>query len=132
MTNIGFVNNISDSSLFIYCHGSDIAYILLYVDDIILTASSNILRQSIMTKLSFEFAIKDLGPLSYFLGIAVSRNSAGLFISQQKYAIEIIDEADMSQCKPTPTPITTSRKLCADVGSPYDDPTLYRSLDGAL
>ena len=72
VTTIGFVNSISDSSLFIYCHGSDIAYLLLYVDDIILTALSDLLRQSIMEKLSSGFAMRDLGPLSYFLGIAVS------------------------------------------------------------
>ena len=58
MTTIGFVNSISDSSLFIYCHESDIAYLLLYVDDIILTASYDLLRQSIMTKLSSEFAMR--------------------------------------------------------------------------
>ncbi|XP_060202700.1 uncharacterized mitochondrial protein AtMg00810-like [Lycium barbarum] len=62
--------------------GSDIAYILLYVDDIILTASSDDLRRSIMALLSAEFAMKDLGPLSYFLGIAVTRNADGLFLSQ--------------------------------------------------
>ena len=81
VTNIGFVNSIFDSSLFIYNHGSDIAYFLLNVDDIILTTSSDTLRQSIMSQLSSEFAMKDLGPLSYFLGIAVSRNSTRLFLS---------------------------------------------------
>ena len=41
VTIIGFCNNILDNSLFIYCHGLDIAYLLLYVDDIILTVYSN-------------------------------------------------------------------------------------------
>lgn len=50
------------------------AYLLLYVDNIILlTASSGSLRQSILHRLSSEFAMKDLGPMSYFLGIEVSR-----------------------------------------------------------
>ena len=84
-----------------------------------------------MGKLSFEFAMKDLGLLSYFLGIIVSRNSAGLFLSQHKYATENLDKAGMSQCKSAPTPVTISSKLCADAGSSYDDPTLYRSLVGA-
>ena len=64
MTTIGFVNNISDFSLFICCHGFDIAYLLLYVDDIIITNSSDLLCQSIMAKLSSQFAMKDLGPIS--------------------------------------------------------------------
>ena len=76
--------------------------------------------------------MKDLGPLSYFLGIVVSRNSVGLFLSQQKYATEILEKAGMSQCKPAPTSVTTSSKLSADAGSPYNNHTLYRSLAGAL
>ena len=56
-------------------------YILLYVDDIILTASFDTLRKFIMTLLSLEFAMKDLGPLSYFLGIAVTRHACGLILS---------------------------------------------------
>jgi len=83
---LGFSHNTSDHSLFIYRSGISMAYILLYVDDIILTASSNELRQSIISLLSSEFAMKDLGPLSYFLGIAVTRHSGGLFLSQKKYA----------------------------------------------
>ena len=129
---IGFLDSISDSSVFIYRHGFDIAYLLLYVDDIILTTSFDDLRQSIMSKWSSEFPMKDLGPLSYFLGIAVSQNSAGLFHSQHKYVSEILDRAGMSQCKPALTLVNNSRKLCIDAGSPYYDPTLYRNLVGAL
>ena len=151
MTTIGFCNSISDNSLFVYCHGSDTAYLLLYVDDIILTASSDVVRQSIMSKLSFEFTMKDLGPLNYFSSSTVTCTPTGLFLSQQKYALEILDKADMSQCKPCldkadmsqckpclnadmslSTPVTISGKLCANASSPCDDPTLYRSLANAL
>ncbi|GAU23387.1 hypothetical protein TSUD_334350 [Trifolium subterraneum] len=108
---MGFSHSVSDHSLFIYHHGNDIAYILLYVDDIILTASSDILRSSIMAQLSFEFAMKDLGPLSYFLGVSVTRHSEGLFLSQKTYAEEIIERAGMSSCKPSSTPVDTKAKL---------------------
>lgn len=77
------------------------AYILLHVDDIILTTSSEALRQSIMAKLSSEFAMKDLGPFNYFLDISVTRTSSGLFLSQRKYAQKIINGAYMSTCKPS-------------------------------
>lgn len=63
---IGFSHSKSDHSLFIYRKGNDMTYILLYVDDIILTASSDVLRRSIMSLLASEFAMKDLGTLSYF------------------------------------------------------------------
>ncbi|XP_048501601.1 uncharacterized mitochondrial protein AtMg00810-like [Beta vulgaris subsp. vulgaris] len=113
-------------------NGSDLAYLLLYVDDIILTASSDALRQSIMTSLSTEFAMKDFGSLSYFLGIAVTRHAGGLFLSQRKYALEIIERAGMASCKPSPTPVDTKPKTSAHASTPYEDPSHYRSLAGAL
>ncbi|GAA0154744.1 hypothetical protein LIER_37954 [Lithospermum erythrorhizon] len=83
------------------------AYLLLYVDDIILTASSESFRRSIMSILSAEFAMKDLGQLSYFLGIVVTHHAGGLFLSQKKYAEAIIARAGMSSCKSSSTPIDT-------------------------
>lgn len=110
---MGFIHSVSDHSLFIYKNGRDMAYLLLYVDDIILTTSSDNLRVSIISQLSSEFAMKDLGPLSYFLGIAVHRHQHGLFLSQRKYAAEIIERAGMSSCKPAATPVDTKPKLSA-------------------
>nr|GEU39691.1 ribonuclease H-like domain-containing protein [Tanacetum cinerariifolium] len=62
----------------------DISYLLLYVDDIVLTASSSELLQRIICSLHQEFAMTDLGPLNYFLGVCVTCDSSGLFLSQQK------------------------------------------------
>lgn len=102
------------------------AYILLlYVDDIILTASSDSLRCAIMKLLASEFAMKDLGPLNYFLGIAVTRHANGMFLSQHKYAEEIIDRAGMASCKLTSTPVDTQPKLDNSSGALYTDPTHY-------
>ncbi|XP_021717830.1 uncharacterized protein LOC110685583 [Chenopodium quinoa] len=127
-----FTNSTMDNSLFIFKKGSEMAYLLLYVDDIILTASSDTLRRSIMDLLSSEFAMKDLGPLNYFLGIAVTRHKGSMFLSQRKYAEEIIDRAGMSSCKPSPTPVDTNPKVSATSSATFDDPSLYRSLAGAL
>ncbi|GJU10136.1 ribonuclease H-like domain-containing protein [Tanacetum coccineum] len=111
--------------------GTDTAYLLLYVDDIVLTASFESLLQQIIRSLHQEFAMTDLGPLNYFLGISVTRDSSGLFLSQKKYAIEILDKAHMDNCNPSRTPIDTESKLGSD-GDPVSDPTLYRSLAGSL
>ncbi|XP_071729605.1 uncharacterized mitochondrial protein AtMg00810-like [Rutidosis leptorrhynchoides] len=129
---IGFVHSRCDNSLFIYRNGSHMAYILLYVDDIILTASSDTLRKSIITLLAHEFAMKDLGPLSDFLGIAVQRFSNRLFLQQSTYAKDIIERAGMSQCNPVRTPVDANAKLSGSDGPPVEDPTKYRSLAGAL
>ena len=73
----------------------------------------------------------DLGDLHYFLGVSASRTVDGLFLSQQKYATEILDRASMTNCKPATTPADLFAKLDGS-GPPVDDPTLYRSLAGAL
>ncbi|XP_050897641.1 uncharacterized mitochondrial protein AtMg00810-like [Lathyrus oleraceus] len=129
---IGFRHSTSDHSLFIYRQGLNVVYILLYVDDIILVTSTQVLRQSIMSLLASEFAMKDLGPLSYFLGIAVSRHPDGIFLSQITYKSEIIERAGMASCKPSATLVGTKQKLSTSSGTSYEDPSLYRSLVGAL
>ncbi|XP_076908128.1 uncharacterized protein LOC143564868 [Bidens hawaiensis] len=128
----GFTQCKTDNSLFIYHHGHDVAYLLIYVDDIILTTSSDQLRQRLMTVLADEFAMKDLGPLSYFLGISVIRTGDTLFLSQQAYAKDIIHRAGMDSCKPAATPVDTQSKLASEPDSVFNDPTTYRSLAGAL
>ncbi|CAA7057552.1 unnamed protein product [Microthlaspi erraticum] len=131
-TKQGFTCSKSDTSLFILRRGTEIAYLLLYVDDIILTASTTSLLRSIISSLKSEFPMSDLGFLHYFLGIVVRRDKNGLFLDQRNYAADILHRANMSNCKPCRTPVDTSAKLCADIGKPVDNPTLYRSLAGAL
>nr|GEZ30231.1 ribonuclease H-like domain-containing protein [Tanacetum cinerariifolium] len=57
----------------------------------------------IIGSLHQEFAMTDLGPLNYFLGISVTHDSSGLFVSQKKYAIEILEKAHMVSCNPSRT-----------------------------
>ncbi|XP_071736109.1 uncharacterized mitochondrial protein AtMg00810-like [Rutidosis leptorrhynchoides] len=128
---VGFQHNRCDSSLFIYRHWAHVAYLLLYVDDIILTASSTSLLQKIITSLGKEFSMIDLGPLNYFLGISATRITNGMFLSPRKYALDILECAQMTNCKPCLTPVDTQSKLGLE-GPPFTDPTLYRSLAGAL
>jgi hypothetical protein len=107
-------------------------FLLLYVDHIVLTASSTRLLDRITTSLRSEFAMTDMGSLHYILGIAVTRDSSGMHLSLAKYAMEILDNADMTAYKSTMTPIDTSPKLSASAGPPVADPTEYQSLVGAL
>lgn len=120
----------TDTSLFIYhTTSTETAYLLLYVDDIVLTTSSPRLLQSIIGQL--EFSMKDLGPLHHFLGMHVQHASSGLFLSQKHYILEILDRAGMADYKPCTTPVDINPKLPAD-GAPVIDPTDSRSLAGAL
>jgi histone deacetylase 1/2 len=83
---LGFTSTRSDSLLFTLCRGSDIVYLLLYVDDIVITGSSMALIQDIVNNLHAEFAVKDMGDLKFFLGIDVRRTKEGFYLSQARYA----------------------------------------------
>jgi len=122
----------SDTSLFIYHHVAETAYLLLYVDDIVLTASSESLLRRIIASLQQEFAMKDLGALHHFLGVAVEPHPAGLLLHQRQYTLDILERARMTDCKPCSTPVDTQGKLSETEGTPVTDPTTYRSLVGAL
>nr|XP_020182642.1 uncharacterized mitochondrial protein AtMg00810-like [Aegilops tauschii subsp. strangulata] len=128
----GFQSTRSDASLFVYHQGAATAYLLLYVDDIILTASSPAFLLQITARLSTEFALKDLGAPHYFLRIEVVRRATGFFLHQQKYAYELLEQADMLNCKPASTPVDTKAKVSTVEGSPASDAPFYRSNVGAL
>ena len=132
LLSLGFTEARSDTSLFVYRHGSETVYLLLYVDDIILTASSQQLLRRVIDALMKEFAMKDLGPLHHFLGMAVQRRGDSLFLSQRQYALDILTRHGMADCKPCSTPVDTCAKVSATAGPSVADPTAYRSLAGAL
>jgi hypothetical protein len=109
-------------------------YLLVYVDDIILISSSNVVAGCLMSTLSGDFTVKDLGALHYFLGLEVSRSSAGLTLTQHKYSLDLLRRAGMLKCKHATTPISATDRLSVlliDLLSP-DDATEYRSLVGGL
>ncbi|XP_071729435.1 uncharacterized mitochondrial protein AtMg00810-like [Rutidosis leptorrhynchoides] len=126
-----FVCSRADTSLFVFKNASDILYLLVYVDDIILTGNNTSLMRYFITRLNKEFSISDLGKLNYFLGLEVSYHDSGLFFCQSKYAYDILARAKLLDVKPISTPLSTSAYFTSQ-GSPFPDPTLYRSLVGAL
>ncbi|XP_051190594.1 uncharacterized mitochondrial protein AtMg00810-like [Lolium perenne] len=113
---LGFRSTRSDASLFVYRTDNDMAYLLLYLTD----------------SLHAEFALKDLGPLHYFLGIEVFQRADGFFLHQWKYAHELLERAWMLNCNPAPTLVDTKAKLSASDGSLASDAPFYRSIVGAL
>jgi hypothetical protein len=128
----GFHATRSDSSLFGYKHGADVAYLLLYIDDIILTVSTLVFLHCVVDGLKGTFAMKDLGPLHYFLGIQVQRDRHGFHLHQASYDADVLDHTGMMNYKLASTPVDTKPKAYAAAGTPATDVVFYHSIIGAL
>jgi hypothetical protein len=134
LQSLDFVSSQADISLFMYRKGHITIYLLVYADDIIVASSSNQAVDALLLDLQSDFALKDLGPLHFFLGVQVTPISDGLLLSQDKYTQDILHRAGMLNCKPAVTPLSTSEKLSGQQGEPLAaaDATKYRSIVGAL
>ncbi|KAG8502885.1 hypothetical protein CXB51_000600 [Gossypium anomalum] len=129
----GFLVSKSNASLFIRVTTEPILYVLVYVDNIIVTGSMAASITSFIQLLDKEFSLKDMGDLHYFLGIEVIRSSSGsLHLCQQKYIRELLDRSNLNNAKSVHTPMISSSALSKDEGDRLADPTEYRSLAGAL
>ncbi|KAH9778852.1 hypothetical protein KPL71_007491 [Citrus sinensis] len=73
----GYKNSVSDTSLFHWRDNKEVIYVLVYVDDILITGSSQDLVNDLIKKLNESFALKELGSLSYFLGIKTEEEEGG-------------------------------------------------------
>lgn len=79
-TSYGFINSLSYTSLFIYHQSNAIKYLLVYVDDLVLTKSDSAVLSSFIKALAATFSLKDLANLGYFLGIEVTPSKHSLFL----------------------------------------------------
>jgi histone deacetylase 1/2 len=108
--------------------------VLVYVEDIIVTSSSNKAITSLLQDLGSPFALKDLGDLHFFLGIEVKRYNHGIVLTQEKYASDLLNGVCLKGCKILPTPLSASEKLSVTKGEllGLEDSTRYRNIVGAL
>lgn len=97
-----------DSSLVMLTIQLDVLWVLVYVDDIVITSSNHALIHKFMKKLNVEFSLRDLGNLFFFPSIEMFHDATGLYLCQTKYIIKLLDRVDMLKCHTSPTPATTS------------------------
>jgi hypothetical protein len=129
---LGFHGSRSNSSLFIYKHKSLTMFILIYGDDIIITSSQPSAIDDLLISLTHDFAVKDLGPFNFFLGVEVLSTPHGILLSQQRYIMDLLIRTKMNEAKPITTLMASTTSLSAFDGEPFPDHTLYRSTVGAL
>ncbi|KAL4560332.1 hypothetical protein LXL04_032482 [Taraxacum kok-saghyz] len=109
LLSVGFRKSRADPSLFVYNHHNILAYLIVYVDDFVLT-----------------------GPLHHFLGVEVIPTKSGLFLSQHRHVQDLLTQFRMDGAKEVATPLNPSVTLSLHDGSANTDPTPYRKLVGSL
>ena len=78
-----------------------------------------------------EFEMSMVGELNYFLGLQVKQYNDGIFISQSKYAKNLVKKFGMDSAKHLKTPMGTNEKLSKDENGVLVDPTLYKNMIGS-
>ncbi|WZY94094.1 hypothetical protein YC2023_066423 [Brassica napus] len=132
----GFRKSELDHTLFTLVGPSGIIVILVYVDDLIITGSDKAGIKATKEFLRSVFDIKDLGEMKYFLGIEICRSKEGLFMSQRKYAMDMLKEADVLGGKIAKTPLEEGYKVLregeVEENQLFEDAKLYRRMVGKL
>ncbi|XP_019240599.1 PREDICTED: uncharacterized protein LOC109234813 [Nicotiana attenuata] len=140
---MGFTQSHYDYSLFSKRKGCSQVLVLIYVDDLLVTGSDVMFIDKTRADLQKFFKMKDLGELKFFLGIEFARSSKGIYMSQRKYALELIAELGLAGSKTTSTPLEVNQKLttmefdkaitpAADNDPVLRDASVYQRLVGRL
>jgi hypothetical protein len=130
---LGFNKSVVDPNLYYNIVGDECLILVLYVDDLFLTGSESLIVEC-KHALAFEFEMKDLGMMHYFLGLEVWRRTVEILLSQGKYTVDILKKFGMTDCKPMPTLMVMDMKKLSETSSDSGeiDPHLYRQLIGSL
>ncbi|KAK3020172.1 hypothetical protein RJ639_046980 [Escallonia herrerae] len=132
MRAFGYHQSNSDHTLFLKKKQGKITALIVYVDDMVVTGNDPEEREALQGHLSREFKMKDLGPLKYFLGIEVSRSKKWIFLSQRKYALDLLRETGMLACQPVDTPVEEGLKLRIESNQVPVDKGRYQRLVGRM
>ena len=122
-----------DPCLFVKRDKTDMTYVAIWVDDIVITANSEELINNIKETLKKKFKMTDLGPISWFLGIEFEQTDDGISMCQSYYLKGVLERFEMMNCKPRTTPCEAKLNEydCPAENTP-SDVTRYRGIVGSL
>ena len=132
LINENFNQSFADPCLYTKFEGDSTIIILFWVDDIIIAASNYDLLNSVKRNFHNMFKMKDLGELSWFLGIEFSLSHGNIIMNQTKYCLKILDRFKMSDCKPKSIPCDASVNTMNNESHELADHRLYREIVGSL
>lgn len=115
-----FFNSTTDSSLFIRRNQEWVVYVLIYVDDFVITRDCEMNVRGFINVVCSQLRCRDLGELSYFLGLEMNTTTNDTRITQRKYSLDLLTRFKMADSKPISTP---GSHLATNSGTPLPDPT---------
>ena len=124
--------DLDDATLFVKKVGKTVVYLVVYVDDLLMTGNNESYIASIKKELGNFFEMTDLGYVHYYLGIEVTQHPKSIFLSQKKYIGDLLNRFGMTECNPLSTPMEQNLKLTSIEGKEFEDATKYRQLVGSL
>ena len=127
----GFKRGYADRTLFV----KNEDYLLVaqvFVDDIVFGATIDARAIEFFEEMKKEFEMSIVRELTFFLGLQVKQKKEGIFISQEKYARNIVKKFGLDSKKHASTPMSLSTKLNVDSFGIEVSPTLCRSIIGSL
>ncbi|GKA95377.1 putative ribonuclease H-like domain-containing protein [Tanacetum coccineum] len=117
-------------TLFIKKDKGDILLVHVYVNDIIFGFTKKSLCDEFEQMMHKKFQMSSMGELTFFLGLQVQQKNDGIFISQDKYVVDILRKFAFIIIKTTSTPTETNKALIKDEEAMNVDVHLYRSMIG--
>ncbi|GKE59710.1 retrovirus-related pol polyprotein from transposon TNT 1-94 [Tanacetum coccineum] len=121
-----------DPTLLIRKEGKELLLVQVYVDDIIIAASTPELCDQFAKIICSKFKMSMMGKISFFLGLQNFQNPIGIFINQSKYGLEFLKKYGFDTCDPVDTPMVEKSKLDEDKKGKAVDPSHYRGMIGTL
>lgn len=103
--------------------------ISIYVDDLMIISKDPLPVQEVKTEMLKVFKMPDLEEMKAFLG---TQSFEGIFLSQKKYALNLLKKFKLDKCKPVVTPLVVNEKMMKDDGEEKANKNIYRTVVGSL
>ncbi|XP_052483029.1 uncharacterized protein LOC128036174 [Gossypium raimondii] len=130
---LGFQRSINEATLYFKkCMNADLLVVSLYVEDLLVMGSNDEALLEFKLSMQKEFDMSDLGLMSYFLGMEIHQRKVDIFISQEKYALNVLRKFKLEFCRGLGSPMPLKLKLSKNNGEKICDPSIYRSIVGSL
>ena len=127
-----FTRGQANQTLFIKKENGELIVAQVYVDDIIFRSTKNELAYNFSKLMQAEFEMSMIGELNHFLGLQIRQQESSIFISQSKYAKNLMKKFGLKSASPIRAPMSPNIKLTIDLLGKSVDSSLYRSMIGSL